>query len=297
MRLRPRLKPGGSAVVAENPPLSSIRGTSVAGDDPAQDGSYSFETVTLNAAVDRCVAGTWDMPDFQRGFVWKPAQSAMLADSLWRNYPIGFLLLWTASHDTPGQNPCSWIADGQQRLTSLSLLFGKEPRWWTRRPGQEWDKVTEHYDIRFDIQGEGLSRFVVEHSAMDENRFIPMPKILSIDPTTAEGRIELQKIAAKVKLAGYAEALREEEVLAQLMRVASIRNKTLVVNSVTHQVGEVLEIFDRLNSRGIRFRWLVLRTIHQTLSAVLGGGRNRATRDLVSQQARPKPERPSQKKS
>ena len=298
MRLRPRPKSGGAAVIAENPPTAAIRDRAVAGDDPIPEANYSFEAVSLNDAVDRCVAGAWDMPDFQRGFVWKPEQSALLADSLWRNYPIGFVLLCVASPNPAAQSSFSWIADGQQRLTSLSLLFGKEPRWWTRRPGQEWGKVTQRYDIRFDIQGEGFSRFVVEHSAMDENRFIPMPKILSIDPNTAEGRIELQKIAAKIKLAGYATALREEEVLAQLMRVASIRNKTLVVNSVTHQISEVLEIFDRLNSRGIRFRWLVLRTIHQTLSAVLGGGKNRAMRDFVSQQAQMmEPQRPSQKKS
>ena len=70
----------------------------------AHQATYSFDTMTLADAVDRCVNGRWDMPDFQRGFVWKPAQSALLADSLWRNYPIGFVLLCTASDDSSAPN-------------------------------------------------------------------------------------------------------------------------------------------------------------------------------------------------
>jgi len=118
-------------------------------------------------------------PDFQRGFVWKPFQSAMLADSMWRNYPTGFVLLWTAPREVSVQNSRSWIADGQQRLTSLCLLFGQRPRWWGRRPEPEWGRVIERYDIRFDIEGEGFSRFLAEHTAMDEDHFIPVPRILA----------------------------------------------------------------------------------------------------------------------
>src|SRR5579872_196226 len=163
MRLRTRLMPRDSALAGETSSSFGVLDKPAARADLAGEGNHSFEALTLKDAVNRCVVGTWDMPDFQRGFVWNPRQSAMLADSLWRNYPIGFVLLCIAEPNAATQKSSWWIADGQQRLTSLSLLFGKEPKWWTRRPGQEWNKVAERYDIRFDIQGEGLSRFVVEH--------------------------------------------------------------------------------------------------------------------------------------
>jgi len=220
------------------------------------------------------------MPDFQRGFVWKPFQSAMLADSMWRNYPSGFVLLWTAPREVSVQNSRSWIADGQQRLTSLCLLFGQRPRWWGRRPEPEWGKVTERYDIRFDIEGEGFSRFLAEHTAMDENRFIPVPRILANNPHTAQGRMQLQTLAVRAKSAGHAEHLADEEVLERLTRVARLRDKTLLVNSVSHEFRDVLEIFDRLNSRGIRFRWLIMRMMREAISAALGDAPGRAIREF-----------------
>lgn len=249
-------------------------------DQLAHDATYRFDTLRLVDAVERCVNGTWDMPDFQRGFVWKPDQSAMLADSLWRNYPTGFVLLWTTPAGAAAESLRSWIADGQQRLTSLCLLFGKRPRWWGRRPEPEWGNVSERYDIRFDIEGSGFSRFLAEHQAMDENRFIPVPKILANDPRSGYGRVQLQILAARAKLAGHAEHLTDEEVLARLIQVAELRNKTLLINSVTHEYRDVIEIFDRLNSRGIRFRWLVIRILREAIAALLGDARERAMRDF-----------------
>jgi hypothetical protein len=282
MRLRPQLTPTRDRFATSGNLLISNARTPAADDDApvGQDAAYRFDTVSLVDAVDRCVSGWWDMPDFQRGFVWKPYQSAMLFDSLWRNYPTGFVLLWTAPPGTQDQDSRSWIADGQQRLTSLCLLFGKRPRWWGRRPEPEWGRVTRRYDIRFDIEGAGFSRFLPEHKAMDENRFIPMPRILANDPNTAHGRASLQAFASRAKSAGHAERLTDEEVFARLVRVAELRDKTLLLNSVSHEFRDVLEIFDRLNSRGIRFRWLMMRIMREAISAALGRAQDRAMHDF-----------------
>ena len=260
--------------------LANLMISGGAGDDLEQsrDATYRFDTIKLTMAVDRCVDGWWDMPDFQRGFVWKPDQSAMLADSIWRNYPTGFVLLWTTPHDAGLRSSRSWIADGQQRLTSLCLLFGQRPRWWGRRPEPEWGTVTERYDIRFDLEGMGFSRFLPEHRGMDEDRFVPVPKILAQNPRTAQGLAQLEDLAARAKWAGHADHLSAGEVLARLISVARLRDKTLLVNSVSHEFRDVLEIFDRLNSRGIRFRWLIMRIMREAISATLGEARERAMR-------------------
>jgi hypothetical protein len=261
--------------------LTSEAPNAIGGDgEYAEAATYRFDTIRLVDAVDRCVNGSWDMPDFQRGFVWKPDQSAMLADSLWRNYPTGFVLLWSAPSGAEVENSRSWIADGQQRLTSLCLMFGKRPRWWGRRPEPEWGRVRERYDIRFDLEGGGFSRFLTEHQAMDESRFIPVPRILAEDPHSTQGRARLQGLAESAKSAGHAEHLSEEDLLARLTRVAELRDRTLLINSVSHQFRDVVEIFDRLNSRGIRFRWLIMRIMREAISAALGDARDRAMRDF-----------------
>ena len=58
-----------------------------------------------------------DLPELQRGFVWKPNQIESLWDSLLRGFPIGSFLL---SQDGEGKLS---ILDGQQRATSIALGY------------------------------------------------------------------------------------------------------------------------------------------------------------------------------
>ncbi len=196
-----------------------------------------------------------------------------MADSLWRNYPVGFILLWTAPDPDRLRNRRAWIADGQQRLTALCLLFGKKPQWWERRAPSEWEGLRARYDIRFDVEG-GVrgSRFVVGTPALDPGRFIPLPALLGMNPAGGDGMTALRASAARIKSLGYCRGVEEEEIVAQLDRVASLRGNPLMVTSVEHELNEVLEIFDRLNSRGMKFRKMLLSAVRQTLSAIFGAG-------------------------
>jgi hypothetical protein len=58
-----------------------------------------------------------DLPELQRGFVWKPYQIEGVWDSLLRGFPIGSFLLST------DDNKKLFILDGQQRATSIALGF------------------------------------------------------------------------------------------------------------------------------------------------------------------------------
>src|SRR5713226_8160985 len=88
-------------------------------------GNYRYFTVTVEEAIELVATGVWDVPDFQREFVWKPSQVCDLADSLWCSYPIGALLLWFNSQRDADCAGGGLIADGLHRLTSLGLLFGR----------------------------------------------------------------------------------------------------------------------------------------------------------------------------
>lgn len=85
------------------------------------------------SAIDQ---GTIGLPDIQRPFVWPATKIRDLFDSMFRGYPIGYLLLWAAPEDensrqigTNGHGidtPSTLIIDGQQRLTSLyAVMKGK----------------------------------------------------------------------------------------------------------------------------------------------------------------------------
>lgn len=88
----------------------------------------------LVSAVDN---GALGLPDIQRPFVWSAAKVRDLFDSMFKGYPVGYLLLWENPSVTTGraiglsstgfQEPNTLIIDGQQRLTSLYAVMKGRP--------------------------------------------------------------------------------------------------------------------------------------------------------------------------
>ena len=115
----------------------------------------AYEGVKIRELVDRAVAHSWSIPEFQRGFVWKSTQVRDLLESLWLDYPIGSLLVWNSGgpveeqHAHDAQRPALWVVDGQQRTAALCILFGRKPYWWPSV--DDWNKTMTKYDIRFDV--------------------------------------------------------------------------------------------------------------------------------------------------
>jgi uncharacterized protein with ParB-like and HNH nuclease domain len=57
----------------------------------------SYSALKVREIVENAVSHAWSVPEFQRGFVWKATQVRDLAESLWRDYPIGNVLIWDSS--------------------------------------------------------------------------------------------------------------------------------------------------------------------------------------------------------
>ncbi len=83
---------------------------------------------TLGDLTSYVELGEIGLPDIQRPFVWKNAKVRDLFDSMYRGYPVGYLLLWQNAYeedskaigtDNKQKPPRLLIVDGQQRLTSL----------------------------------------------------------------------------------------------------------------------------------------------------------------------------------
>ena len=89
----------------------------------------------LGSLVKYIELGEIGLPDIQRPFVWKNAKVRDLFDSMYRGYPVGYLLLWqnglTADRaigtDAKQKPPRLVIVDGQQRLTSLYAVVKGVP--------------------------------------------------------------------------------------------------------------------------------------------------------------------------
>ena len=83
----------------------------------------------LTLLLQKIEMGEIGLPDLQRPFVWPNAKVRDLFDSMYRGYPVGYLLFWesgandVSAHkigaESKQKSPNLLIVDGQQRLTSL----------------------------------------------------------------------------------------------------------------------------------------------------------------------------------
>lgn len=94
----------------------------------------------LSKLVENIENGDYQIPKFQRAFVWEAKQVAKLIDSLIKGYPIGSFILWKTKErlnsykqfgnsflQEPKVNDyVYYILDGQQRITSLFLTYRGE---------------------------------------------------------------------------------------------------------------------------------------------------------------------------
>ena len=83
---------------------------------------------SLDGLMSQVQMGQIGLPEIQRPFIWKNIKVRDLFDSMYRGYPVGYLLFWqngfADGHKVIGADekqmvPQLLVVDGQQRLTSL----------------------------------------------------------------------------------------------------------------------------------------------------------------------------------
>jgi len=93
--------------------------------------SYSQDITHLISDMD---SGRLAIPDIQRDYVWDTTKVRDLFDSLYKGYPIGYIMLWDVTNTDESRSigvneknleAQSHIIDGQQRLTSLYSVIKK----------------------------------------------------------------------------------------------------------------------------------------------------------------------------
>ena len=98
-----------------------------------------LDLVSLEKILDSIKSMRWQVPLFQRDFIWQRSQVRDLVDSLIEGRPLGMITLWESPPGSskelfqpfeflakagPVPEPIAGVLDGQQRLTSLLNVFG-----------------------------------------------------------------------------------------------------------------------------------------------------------------------------
>ncbi len=231
---------------------------------PSRRGQYRYLTLSVREATELAVNGTWQLPDFQRGFVWKPSQVCALADSLWHGYPIGPLLVWfrhCSEKNSYGMNG-GFIADGLHRLTSLCFLFGRMPSWL--KPSQD---VTRRFAVYFDVEAENGPRFVSSHLQKSRPGLIPLESVLELKPEHNCYQDRVRQFSSELRERGCCQGMELETIAGRLHKVVEMGERELLVTALYYDRDQVIEIFQRLNSRGMKFRRLLLKFVMHRISS------------------------------
>jgi hypothetical protein len=214
--------------------------------------AYSVEFYKIK---DKAVAGKYDIPEFQRAFVWGPEKVKDLVDSLWRRYPIGTVLLWdssgyTSPRSAKGEEPeAKWIVDGQQRTTACCLVFGKKPFWWYDTT--TWNRFFEKCDVLVRIDDSLPIEFALPNPIRcNEPNWLSVRKIINASDE------DLSKLAMEtvIRTGKSGDMAAFSEVHGKLSSVQKIKEAMVTIMEVDHEIEDVTEIFSRLNTKGTKVK-------------------------------------------
>ena len=127
--------------------------------------------------------GRIGLPDIQRPFVWKNAKVRDLFDSMYKGYPVGYLLLWrnelvdtsrAIGIENKQKPPQLVIVDGQQRLTSLYAVIKNIPVLRENFKSEQIQIAFNPLEDRFEVADAAIRR---------DKAFIPNISILWNDKT------------------------------------------------------------------------------------------------------------------
>lgn len=204
----------------------------------------------LGTLVNYIEMGEIGLPDIQRPFVWKDTKVRDLFDSMYRGYPIGYLLFWQNAFTEDSkqigaeakQKPARLlIVDGQQRLTSLFAVI------------QGVEVVRENYQKeRIEISFNPITeRFAVSDAAIKKDRsFIPNISTLWNKSTDIFELVDMY-VKTNQEVAGLTTD-DIKKVRQSVARLSNLLNYPFTALELSPSITEeqVAEIFVRINSEG-----------------------------------------------
>lgn len=92
---------------------------------------YDVNNIAVSSLLSSIKDGSIAIPEIQRPFVWDSTKVRDLIDSLYQNYPVGYIIVWqnpdVKLKDGTISSGKKVLIDGQQRITALAAaIVGQE---------------------------------------------------------------------------------------------------------------------------------------------------------------------------
>ena len=202
----------------------------------------------LSTVLDQVDNGTMLLPEFQRGYVWNRDQVRGLMKSVYRQFPVGALLVWeteVTADQTRGGGVFAasggqkrLLLDGQQRVTSLyGVIRGAAPGFFDGDP-------SAFADLYFNVDTEEFL-FYAPMRMKNEPRWIDV---------TALFREGMPPLIARLSGLGLDNDV-FSAYLGRLQKLANIVERDFHIEVITgtdKTIDVVVDIFNRVNSGGTK---------------------------------------------
>ncbi|NMB33041.1 MAG: DUF262 domain-containing protein [Clostridium sp.] len=202
--------------------------------------NYEVSNKTVNTMLSWIDSGEIAIPEIQRPFVWKASKVRDLIDSLYRDFPIGYLIIWQNPNVRLKGGDISVgkkvIIDGQQRLTALSAaLRGNEifdENYNRKRIIISFNPVENKFDVANPAIKKS-STWIYDISKLFKNDFSSFDFVQEYHQKNPNSN--------------------PSEISRVINKITGIRNNLIGIIELSHQmeVEDVTDIFIRINSTGV----------------------------------------------
>ncbi len=264
-------------------------------------------TQTIIGVIDDIERERYQLPSIQRQFVWEEYQILRLLDSILCGYPIGAVIVWKPNQDIrwrrfikdfdenaplvlskepfPGLKKSYMVLDGQQRLQSLFLSF--RGSYNGKRVYLKIDEMADesefgfHYRFNFLTTLEASENLAFVHI----NELAKLKRLADIRDFVAK-RLPTSDTTTRQLSEDIVSAFVDQFVMSDDLLIQELEDSL--------DYGQVLEVFERVNSGGTKlsksdliFSTVMLKTpdledrIRQMVERLNDGGRHDFDTDFV----------------
>lgn len=120
---------------------------------------YSVNNYTVETLLSNIKSGSIAIPEMQRPFVWDSSKVRDLVDSLYKGFPVGYIIVWqnpdVKLKDGTKSSGKKILIDGQQRITAMAAaIVGQEVlddhyKWKRISAVVHMDEKTPHMHLCF----------------------------------------------------------------------------------------------------------------------------------------------------
>ena len=215
-------------------------------------GATLFKEVSYSLAklISDIDMGEIGLPEMQRPFVWPNTKVRDLFDSMFRGFPVGYLLFWVngaeSGHRQIGAGekqkiPRLLIVDGQQRLTSLyAVLKGKS----VVRDDHQEERIRIAFrprDCKFEVSDAAIA---------SDPEYISDISELWAGKTTRNRFVK--DFVSRLRQSRHLDDDEEDRITECIDQLYDLQNYPFTALELSGTVSEedVAEVFVRINSRG-----------------------------------------------